>query len=238
MATDPLDESAGAARSQSTQVYRDLRYDLVSGRYAPGERLKVADLAERFSVSPGAVREALSRLVPEQLVVSRDQRGFMVAPLSTSDLIDLTDLRCEIEAIALRRSVHNGSVDWEATVLASAHRLRGAPRLREGHPVLSADWARNHATFHFALVSACGSARLLSLHQQLYEHSERYRGLSVGGEAGRRNVAEEHERMVRAAVAHDADALVGEVVRHIRLTTDLIIKAKAEHHAWDDGMAQ
>ena len=54
--------------------------------------------------APARIREALSRLVPEQLAVSREQRGFVVAPLSVADLEDLTDVRCEIEGIALRRT--------------------------------------------------------------------------------------------------------------------------------------
>ena len=115
---------ADEPRSQASLAYTRIRADILAGRRAPDEKLKIADLAAVLAVSPGAIREALSRLVPEQLVVSRDQRGFVVAPLSIEDLEDLTDLRCELEAIALRRSVARGDTNWEASVLAAAHRLR------------------------------------------------------------------------------------------------------------------
>ena len=98
----PAIESDGP-RSQTSLAYEVIRSDILNGRHLPEKKLKIQELALELDVSPGAVREALSRLVPEQLVVSRDQRGFVVAPLSIADLIDLTDLRCEIEAVALRR---------------------------------------------------------------------------------------------------------------------------------------
>lgn len=213
-------------RSQASATYRRLRTNILDGRFVPGERLKVAELAAQLEVSPGAVREALSRLVPEQLVVSRDQRGFQVAPLSLDGLLELTDLRCEIEAIALRRSVERGGVDWEAGVVASAHRLAGTARLTDETPArLNPEWSSSHAAFHKSLIAACGNSRLIDLHSQLYEQSERYRGLSVGQEVGERKVDDEHNEMLEAALRHDADALVEAVVNHIRLTTALITQA-------------
>lgn len=223
-----------APRSQTSAAYARLRADVLAGRLAPGEKLKIADLAASLEVSPGAIREALSRLVPEQLVVSRDQKGFVVAPLSIEDLNDLTELRCEIEAIALRRSVALGRDDWEAGVLASAHRLRRTPMTREVAPFLTPgslasasltpEWVTRHAAFHAALVGACGSRRLTELHGQLYEQSERYRGLSFHVEGGR-DVEAEHQALVDAALDRDADRLVELTVAHFRRTTSLIVDA-------------
>lgn len=213
-------------RSQTSMAYEVIRSDILCGRLVPEKKLKIQDLAVELDVSPGAVREALSRLVPEQLVVSRDQRGFLVAPLSLTDLSDLTDLRCEIETIALRRSVELGDVNWEANILAAHHRLRcqiSGVSLDEAKKI----WIKNHAAFHAALVSACGSRRLLALHAQLYEQSERYRGLMFHiGE--NRNTNDEHQKIVELALARDSGKLIEATVKHMRLTTDLIIKAFGE----------
>lgn len=213
-----------AIRSQTSLAYERLRRDILAGRLAPGDKLKIADLAIALGVSPGAIRESLSRLLPERLVISRDQKGFVVTPLSIADLEDLTDFRCEIEEIALRRSVARGGIAWEAGVVAAAHRLRGTPqRASSEDPSLSDDWVDQHAAFHAALVSACGSERLLDFHAQLYEQSERYRGLSVHVESDR-DVAREHQDIVDAALAHDADRLVSLVLQHLRTTTELIVE--------------
>lgn len=216
----------GEVRSQTSLAYRRLRTDILMGRHAPGERLKINELAVGLGVSPGAIREALSRLVPEALVVSRDQKGFTVAPLSIGDLEDLTDLRCEVEAIALRRAVARGDDAWEAALLAALHRLSRAssPKVRDPESVLA--WLARHAEFHAALVSACGSPRLIELQAQLYEQSERYRLLSARAESGR-DVGAEHQALVDAALARDADQLVGLMVGHIRSTAARIGAAHA-----------
>ena len=211
-------------RSQTSLAYGRLREDILSGRLKPGEKLKANDLAAGLEVSPGAVREALSRLVSDQLVVSRDQKGFVVAPLSIEDLEDLTDLRCEIEAIALRRSVARGQDDWEGAILASAHRLRRTLQKSESDRALTPIWVDRHAAFHNALISACGSRRLINLHTQLYEQSERYRGLSVQVES-ERDIETEHQELVDAALDRDANRLVDLTLSHLRRTTALIVDA-------------
>jgi GntR family carbon starvation induced transcriptional regulator len=209
--------------SQTSTAYARLRSDIVSGRFAPGERLKINDLAALLEVSPGAIREALSRLLPELLVVSRDQKGFMVAPLSIEDLEDLTDLRCDVEPIALRRAVSRGDSAWEAAILGAAHRLRRAPIIAEDRSI-APEWVNRHAAFHGAFVSACGSPRLLTLHAQLYQQSERYRGLSVLVKSDR-NVEAEHQALVDAALDRDAERLVELTITHFRTTTALIVTA-------------
>lgn len=223
-----LFQSAGDVpfpKSQTSLAYARIRTDILTGRFAPNERLKIADLASSFGVSPGAVREALSRLVPEKLVVSQDQKGCVVSPLSIDDLEDLTDFRCEIEAIALRRSVERGEVSWEAGILAAWHQLRRTLQQVAGMETpLAPEWVRLHRAFHAAMVNAAGSSRLLDLHASLYEHSERYRGLS-GSLAAGRDVAGEHQALVDAALARDADLLVSLAMAHMRRTTTLIVTA-------------
>ena len=222
---DTIDAPSAAGvspKSQTSHAYETIRADIIAGVHAPGKKLKIQELAIELIVAPGAVREALSRLVPEQLVISRDQRGFIVAPLSISDLLDLTELRCELEAIALRKSLERGDLDWEVRLISASHRLRSLP-----YPLLGAgnsvrDWLAYHAEYHSALISACGSPRLLALHAQLYEQSERYRIMSAQVDTGR-DVAAEHDRIEKLALARDADGLVREMTGHIRKTTELIV---------------
>jgi GntR family carbon starvation induced transcriptional regulator len=222
--TDNLMFDDGGRPNQTSMAYGAIRSDILSGRLVPEKKLKIQELAALLDVSPGAVREALSRLVPEQLVVSRDQRGFIVAPLSLTDLADLTDMRCEIEAIALRRSVKLGDRNWEANVLAAKHRLGSRSSAMRHDEDVRRTWAQNHAAFHTVLVSACGSRRLLALYAQLYEQSERYRGLLRFHREGGRDVDAEHHKIVELVLARDAEGLVKAMVDHLRLTTELIVQ--------------
>lgn len=86
------------------------------------------------------------------------------------------------------------------------------------------EWISAHATFHAALVAACGSRRLLALHAQLYEQSERYRGLSAHADSARK-VHDEHQEIVDRALARDADGLIASTLEHMRMTTRLIVTA-------------
>ncbi|MBI0436157.1 GntR family transcriptional regulator [Roseomonas sp. KE0001] len=83
-------EGPAEARSLTSAVQARLRAEIVACRFRPGEKLPIAALNTRFKVSYALVREALSRLMADGLVVAEDQRGFRASPISLADLHDLT----------------------------------------------------------------------------------------------------------------------------------------------------
>ena len=207
-------------------AYEGLRADLLACRILPGTKLKIQELCNRFSVSLGAIREALSRLTSEGLVVAEPQRGFRAAPISASDLTDLTMVRIEIDSLCLRRAISDGDVDWESRLVAAAHRLARTPEREPDDPARSNDeWAAAHAAFHLALVAGCNSPWLLHLHILLYAQSERYRRLSVPFTTGGRDVNEEHRAIVTATLARDADAATPLLAAHLEATTRILLDA-------------
>jgi DNA-binding GntR family transcriptional regulator len=210
-------------------AYEDLRADLLSCRILPGSRLKIQELCTRLSVSLGAIREALSRLTSEGLVVAEPQRGFRAAPISPEDLSDLTRVRIEIEGLCLRRAIALGDVDWEARLVAAFHRLSRTPERAPSDPVRSNDeWAAAHAAFHLALVEGCGSPWLLRLHSQLYDQSERYRRLSVSLARATRKIGDEHQAIMDAALGRDAEKAVALVTAHMTETTNILLSARID----------
>ena len=102
-------------KSLTAAVASALQNDLVTGRYLPGAKLPIVKLARDYGVSPGAVREALSRLVSENLVEFNEQRGFRAAPVSRAALFDIARTRVRVDAHALRDAIRLGDVDWEPT---------------------------------------------------------------------------------------------------------------------------
>ncbi len=102
------DSDATGYRTLIERTYGQLREDILSGRLAPGEKLLVEHLKLRYEVGAGTMREALSRLVSEAMVVAEGQRGFTVAPISIEDLADVTNVRVAFETEALRSSIRNG----------------------------------------------------------------------------------------------------------------------------------
>lgn len=88
-ATAPRPERPAPRDNLGAEVARYLRDSLMSGRYAPGERLRVEDLASEMGVSTMPIREALLTLANEGLLVGKPRRGFRVAELQLQDAEDV-----------------------------------------------------------------------------------------------------------------------------------------------------
>lgn len=215
--------------SLTHSAYTQLRADLLSGRLPPGEKLKITDLCEALSVSPSAVREALSRLTSEGLVVAAPQRGFSAASVSAAELRDLTEARVEIESLCLRQAIARGDVVWETSIVGAYHQLSRTPERATDDPGRknqSDAWAAAHAAFHQALVSACQNAWLLRLRDLLYAQSERYRHLSEVFSDTARDVESEHRNIKDAVLARDPERACQLMAAHFRLTADLLLNGR------------
>jgi len=92
-------------RSLSEQAYAALLDEIVRGRLAPGERLRDAELAERFGVSRTPVREALRRLVDEGLVEVAPSAATRVAPVDVDGAADAFPVVAALHGLATRLGV-------------------------------------------------------------------------------------------------------------------------------------
>ena len=115
--------TAAGANTRTEEVYDSLRSDLLNGTIAPGDKLKLVELATRFAVSQSVVREALTRLTEQGLVIATPQRGFRVRELSVRDIAELTEARIQIESITLQMAIERGDMRWETDVLTTHHIL-------------------------------------------------------------------------------------------------------------------
>ena len=185
-------------------TYQRIKRDIIFGDLAPGSKLKLDGLRERYSASMSTLRETLNRLASEGFVDAQDQRGFFVTPVSREDLIEIANLRVLLECHALRLSIANGDTDWEGNLVAAHHKLHlMEQKMLAGDDSQKEDWKRYDWEFHLALIEACGSKNLLSLHSVLYDKYLRYQMLVLtyrGEEA-----VVEHREMFDAALARDIE---------------------------------
>ena len=208
----------------SSALVESLRSDIVCGALQPGAKLKLKDLGERYESGVIPLREALSRLVSTSLVVAESQKGFRVAPVSIEEILDITRVRREIECLAIRDSIENGDVEWEARVLSAHHRLKSLSLRSEAKPLtLDRDWEAVHQQFHEALVSGCQSKWLLRFREMLVEQMARYRHLSIKVWNKPRNVPAEHARIADAVLTRNADLAASLVTDHFARTTDIVL---------------
>jgi len=215
------------AKSRTNDTYERLKLEILNNVHLPSTRLRIDQLAETFDVSLGAVREALSRLTAEGLVAAEPQRGFIVAPASIKDLIDLTSVRIEIETRCLKRAIQIGDVAWEGRVVGSWHQLSHTAVEASSGNEIDPEWTRLHSEFHESLLSACDSAWWLKLRGQLYAQSERYRRLVLPYGKVRRNVDGEHKAIVEAVLAREAKVACQLLARHLQLTADILLASDA-----------
>ena len=215
------------SRSMTQDVYERLRADILACRMTPGSKLRINELCLSLGgVSLGAVREALSRLAADGLVMSEPQRGFTVSPVSARDLEELTAARIEVEGWCLRAAIARGGARWEAGISAAFRKLAQIPYHAESDPaLLSEAWIAAHAAFHASLVAPADNSWLLRIREHLYRQSERYRRLSVPAEPLRRDVEGEHRAIMEAALARDADRAVSKMSEHLQLTTRILLNA-------------
>nr|ART36387.1 C574 [uncultured bacterium] len=215
-----------ASASRTTQTYEELKGELLDGVYPPGSKLMIDQLAEHFGISLGAVREALSRLTSDCLVVAEPQRGFAVAPISAADLIDLTHVRIEIETLCLRSSIMRCNLEWEGRLLDTWHQLSHTPLVVKADKV-NPDWTRLHSRFHDDLIAACDSMWWLRLRDQMFLQAERYRRMLLPYTRVERNVDEEHREILDLTLARKTEHACKALAAHLQRTADILLASDA-----------
>jgi len=198
-------------------AYRNLRRDIIEGRLQPGEKLRVEHLKDNYGVGAGTLREALSLLISDALVVSQGQRGFRVSPVSIEDLEDITRTRVMLECEALRQSIAIGDDAWEGELIAAFHRLTKAEE-KLGEPDAREEWEERNRVFHEVLISACPSRWIKHFLSILYHQAERYRRLSLALRPIPRDVHAEHQELLDATLARDAERATAAMSEHILMT--------------------
>lgn len=209
----------------SFNIYRLLLADIVNCRLVPGERLRFEVLRDRYKVGVGTLREALSHLVSEGLVRTEAGRGFQVAPVSLTDMLDIAEWRVEFEVRAVTQSIRNGDDTWEAEIVTAYHLLS-----KTEVPTVDADaevrdlWKSRHRRFHDAIGAACGSPWLLHFRSILFVQAQRYHRLVALYGPRTRLKDDDHREIMEAALARDVDRAARAVEQHIRRTVDVALK--------------
>jgi DNA-binding GntR family transcriptional regulator len=213
-------------------AYRSLRADVVLGRLPPGRKLGLEGLRESYRAGVSTLREALTRLASEGLVVAEGQRGFSVAPVSPEDFAEIADLRLLLERKAIRLSFAAGDLDWEGRVVGAHHKLAVLEhRLLAGNAAEPALWPRYDLEFHRALIEACGSAVLTETYTAVYDRYTRHQmvALAFPGAFPGEIAAGQHAALRASALSRDAegaccilDAHVAGCVEHVARTGALL----------------
>ncbi len=209
--------------SQTDRAYDRLRAEILHGTLMPGERLRVADLRERFDLGLTPIREALMRLSVEGLVEAETHRGSRVMDLSRAELADLMATRRDIERLCLAQAIAHGDAAWEAEIVSALHLLsRTELPTSPGDRATAQRWEAQHRRLHAALVAACPSVWLKRFWTTLADQSERYRRVRLLNhretKALVRDANAEHAAIVKAVLARDAGRAAALMDAHLLAT--------------------
>jgi DNA-binding GntR family transcriptional regulator len=211
------DGAAGVARPLDNrtlweQVRDRLREDILAGRLEPGTELSEVALARDFGISRGPLREALGRLASEGLVTVTPRRGAVVTQLSRQEFIDAYQVREALETLAVRLAVPLIS-DAEVAHLRELCELM-ARAARENQVRLFFD---TNNSFHEALVRGSRNHKLHEVHRMLVGQMVPYLPRSLELRGNLQQSVAEHEAILAAIEARDADRAADLLAEHIEV---------------------
>ncbi|MDX1366446.1 GntR family transcriptional regulator [Pseudomonas sp.] len=144
------------------QLYQRIRSDLLAGRFQPGERLKIRDLAVVWGTSPMPVRAALQRLVAEGALEGEPQRSVRVPTMTRERFQQIIQVRLNLEGLAVELAA--ARLDGAEIDLLHGCLLRMEQAL-ERRDV--AAYLQDNSLFHLSLYRACANPILLRMIESL-----------------------------------------------------------------------
>jgi len=206
-------------------IQRQIKAAIVAGELAPGQMLRQEELAQRLGASRAPLREALSRLEAEGLVVLLPRRGYAVIALDGDEIAELFDLRIALEERMARLAVQRRTD-------ADVDRLREISRAMRAlspqtNPDIVAQWYDHNTQFHAALVEPAQLRHFTRLYNTVRDNLEPYVRVEMQLTGGFEQAQEEHEQIIAAFAARDADLLGGLVSEHARHTKERLLAGLA-----------
>lgn len=214
----------GSAPSASATAYAHLREQIIDCARAPGERLTESEVATQMHLGKTPVREALRQLVHEGLVVVHPRRGYVVAPVTLSDVEDLCGLRLIVEPAAVALAAEHMDDDVAAALEKLCHigyEVSDPESVRAFHRV--------NRSFHSTIARACGNPRLAALIDQLLVESQRIIQFGMLLQPHSDEAVHSHEALLDALKARNASAARRIVAQEIRDTQRMVIDGLLRH---------
>lgn len=191
-------------QTMSAQVADDLRRRILSGELPEGRQLKQEQLAEEFGISKVPVREALAQLEAEGFVIQNFHRGAVVAGLSPGQVLEMFEVRAQLEVWLLGLAMPKATEEDLATAqrVAEEAQQAGDPSL---YPTLN--WR-----FHEALYRPAGRDYALDLVRKMHSQLDRYVRLQYALATTKDEVAREHAELLALYAARKPKAM--DTLRH------------------------
>lgn len=214
---------AEAAESVVEQTIQSIRDEIREGRYAPGQRLVVADLMEAFGVSAGPVREAIRRLTGEGLVDIVPNKGATVRKYTALELREIFEVREAVESRAAELAAERINEGDNRSRLRAERK-----RMYEAMKAGGLAFIEHNQDFHRLIYDMAGNRRLTEIAEQLTLPIYRLSYHRLMQPSYIEVSATEHEELMDALDAGDSVA-AGRIMRqHVSNSAAAMIEAVSE----------
>ena len=192
------DAREGAASRRTTvrtlpeQIADDLGAAIARGEITGGERLLEQDIATRYGVSRGPVREALRILAQRGLAVLYPRRGAFVVEVSLDRLVDLFNMRAVLMGLAARYFAIMASDEVRRELTAALAQLNTVGQAEDTDPV---SFVRCTSLISFIISANCGSESL----SLLIDHQNHYSAWGSLWQSGRIDFGTRERRLAATA---------------------------------------
>jgi DNA-binding GntR family transcriptional regulator len=199
MLRSPSDELAVLRTSSlAAAVEREVERLILSGSFAPGERINENRLASELGTSRGPIREAIRALEGSGLVVSVRNRGSFIRRLSVQEVREVYEIRAALFGLAgklLAERVTSNQLQRLNRFVAEMEEASSQRNFEAYYPL--------NLAFHEFIVDSAGNAMLAQQYRSFVKklHLFRARSLVQGGGLAVSN--EEHREMLSAIAARD-----------------------------------
>ena len=209
-------------------VADQLREEILDGRLPAGSRLVETELADRFGVSRGPVRDALAELARSGLAVDLPRRGTFVSSLTKRDLEEVYVLRRAIEEAAVQLAISRAT---EADIADMMTVLEEVEAAYAGGDLATA-WEADMA-FHRTYCRLSGNTRLLELFDHLASQTVLLMRTTVASHASLRwTPPVEYHRHIATSIAEgDVAGAIQAVGAHYQYTQDRLFASETSEAA-------
>lgn len=206
-----LGEHIKIQKSLKELVYSQLKTEILTGRIESDVKLNEIDLAERMNVSRTPIREALQKLAEEGLVSIEPRRGAYVSKISINEMLDLFDVRENLEGMAAELAARNIGEEDKERLIRLIEDYDKAVDNKDRQAIVEGDEA-----FHNLIVSSGGNLVLIDLLQYVQALSMRFRYLYYDDFSRYKVMPKEHKKITDAIISGNSDLARDEARSHIR----------------------
>jgi DNA-binding GntR family transcriptional regulator len=200
------------------QILAQIRHDIISNRWEPGQRLSEPELCSEFGVSRTPMREALKILETEGLVVLRPHVGGIVTPFDPPDLADKFELLTGLEQLAaakVARLRDSETLDGIMTLQLAMAQAADAEDTRRYFDL--------NDQFHRAIILGAKNGSLAQIHHRIMWHVHRARHRVAEYEPLSKTAASNHDPIVSALMNGDEGAAAQAVRTHLEAVTAAVL---------------